>query len=87
MRVKTAVAWDLSPSKKKTMCSVEIKRVIVSQHCELERQVHIKMKSVRNVWWMWHCDDTMRPFFSALKCNILPFVFLPQPVFMNEGLT
>lgn len=54
---------------------------IVSQHCELEPQVCIKMKSVRNVMWMWHCDDTMRPFFAALKCNILPFVFPPQAVF------
>lgn len=55
---------------------VEMHSAMVSQHCELEPQVHSKMKSVRNVQWMWRWRDTMRPFFT-------PTSFL---LFFHHGL-
>lgn len=42
----------------------------------------LKMKSVRNVRWMWRRGSTMRPFFSPLKCDILPFVFPPRGLYL-----
>lgn len=86
-QMRQHVGRDLCLSKTETVCTVEMDSAIVSQHCELEPRVHFKMKSVRNVRWMWRCGDTMTPFFALLKCNILPFVFPPQPVFLNEGLS
>lgn len=61
--------------------SVEMNPVIVSQHCEIEPLLHNKMKSVRNVWWMWH--NATQCTHSLLRWGATSFLlFFPsQPCF------
>lgn len=60
---------------------VEMNPVIVSQHCEIEPLLHNKMKSVRNVWWMWH--NATQCTHSLLRWGATSFLlFFPsQPCF------
>ena len=74
---------SVSFPKHKTLHSVEMKPAIASQHCQLEAsESTLIMKSVRNVRWMWRRGSTMRPFFTLLKCDILPFVFPPRGLYL-----
>lgn len=76
----------VSFSKTETVCAVEMNTAIVSQHCELEPQVHFKMKSVTIVRWMW-CSGTQcaHSFLRWSATSFLLFFHHSLFLWMKDG--